>query len=90
MALTRDFRETIRERAQAEQAFRKALLGEAIEILISGDEKTGRAILRNYVNATAFRISSRRQACPPPAGQSIVEKLVGRSGASAKAGRRHV
>ena len=53
MALTKDFRETIRERAQAEPAFRKALLGEAIELLISGDEKTGRAILRNYINATA-------------------------------------
>jgi DNA-binding phage protein len=52
MALTRDFRETIRDRAQQEPAFRRALLREAIELMLSGDEKTGRAILRNYINAT--------------------------------------
>src|ERR1019366_4458472 len=52
MALTKDFRETIRERAQQEPKFRKALLREAIELMLSGDEKTGRAILRNYINAT--------------------------------------
>jgi DNA-binding phage protein len=52
MALTKDFRETIRERAQREPKFRQALLREAIELMLSGDEKTGRAILRNYINAT--------------------------------------
>ena len=52
MALTKDFRETIRERAQAEPKFRKALLREAIELMLSGDEKTGRVLLRNYINAT--------------------------------------
>jgi hypothetical protein len=52
MALTKDFRETIRERAQQEPRFRTALLREAIELMLSGDEKTGRAILRNYINAT--------------------------------------
>ena len=52
MPLTKDFRETIRERAQREPRFRKALLREAIELLLSGDEKMGRAILRNYINAT--------------------------------------
>jgi hypothetical protein len=52
MALTKDFRETIRERAQREPRFRKALLREAIELMLSGDEKTGRAILRYYIDAT--------------------------------------
>lgn len=52
MPLTRDFRETIRERAQREPKFRRALLREAIELMLSGDEQTGRAILRNYINAT--------------------------------------
>jgi hypothetical protein len=52
MALSKDFRETIRERAQAEPPFRKALLREAIELMISGDEKAGRSLLRNYINAT--------------------------------------
>lgn len=52
MALTKDFRETVRERAQREPRFRQALLREAIELMLAGDEKTGRAILRNYINAT--------------------------------------
>src|ERR1035441_7450348 len=51
MALTKDFRETIRERAQQEPKFRKALLREAIELILPGDEKRGRAILRNYITA---------------------------------------
>ena len=52
MALTRDFRETVGERAQREPQFRSALLCEAIELMLSGDEKTGRANLQNYINAT--------------------------------------
>jgi len=55
MALTKDFRETIRERAQREPQFRKVLLREAIELMLSGDEKTGRAILRNYSRRIALR-----------------------------------
>jgi hypothetical protein len=54
MPLTKDFRETIRERAQQEPRFRKALLREAIELMLEGDEMTGRAILRNLV-PTIFR-----------------------------------
>ena len=50
--MTRDFRETIRERAQREPQFRRGLLREAIELMLGGNEKTGREILRNYINAT--------------------------------------
>ena len=52
MALTVDFRETIRERAQHDAAFRRGLLQEAIELMLSGDVKTGQKIIRNYINAT--------------------------------------
>lgn len=52
MALTRDFRDTIRERAQREPAFRIGLLQEGLELINNGDFATGRAILRNYINAT--------------------------------------
>ncbi|MCX6975840.1 MAG: transcriptional regulator [Verrucomicrobia bacterium] len=52
MCNTKDFRETIGERARQEPQFRKALLREAAELMLSGDEKTGRAILRNFINAT--------------------------------------
>lgn len=52
MALTKDFKETVRERLQREPEFRKALLRESIECLMSGDVDTGKAILRNYINGT--------------------------------------
>ncbi|MGA1983069.1 MAG: transcriptional regulator [Acidobacteriaceae bacterium] len=52
MALTRDFRETIRERAQSDPAFRRGLLREGLELIYNGDFVIGRAILRNYINAT--------------------------------------
>ena len=45
MQLTKDFRETISERAGREPKFRKALRREGIKLMRSGDEKTGRAIL---------------------------------------------
>src|SRR5437868_3844021 len=52
MPLTHDFKETIRSRAQNDRGFRQALLREAIECIINGDLATGKAVLRDYVNAT--------------------------------------
>ena len=52
MALTKDFKETIQARAQRDSAFRKALLQEGIECLLAGDVETGKAVLRDYINAT--------------------------------------
>jgi DNA-binding phage protein len=52
MALTRDFRETIKARATSDAAFRAALLSIAVELLLSGDVETGKAVLRDFINAT--------------------------------------
>ena len=52
MPLTHDFKETIRARAQRDPKFRKALLREAVESYLNGDLETGKAVLRDYVNAT--------------------------------------
>jgi len=52
MALTRDFKETIRARAKRDPGFRKALLREGIENFLSGDVETGKIILRDFINAT--------------------------------------
>jgi len=52
MALTRDFKETIRARVKRDPGFRRALLREGIENLISGDVETGKIILRDFINAT--------------------------------------
>lgn len=52
MALTREFRATLLERAQKDADFRKAMLKEGIDTLLAGDVKTGKAILRDYINAS--------------------------------------
>jgi DNA-binding phage protein len=52
MPLTRDFKETVKARAARDAAFREALLTEAIELLLTGEIETGKAILRDYINAT--------------------------------------
>jgi hypothetical protein len=51
MALTRGFRATLLERAQKDDEFRKAMLKEGINTLLAGDVETGKAILRDYINA---------------------------------------
>jgi DNA-binding phage protein len=53
MALTRDFKETVMARAQRDPEFRGALLIEATDAFLAGDIDTGKALLRDYLNATA-------------------------------------
>jgi hypothetical protein len=52
MPLTKDFKETVRDRMQRDPKFRTELLREAIECLVSGDVDTGKAVLRDYINGT--------------------------------------
>ena len=52
MALTRDFKETIRARVARDPKFRKELLREGVECMLSGDIATAKTILRDYINAT--------------------------------------
>lgn len=52
MPLTHNFKETIQARARKDSKFRKALLLEAVESYLNGDLETGKAVLRDYVNAT--------------------------------------
>ena len=52
MALTRDFRETVLARAERDGQFREALFTEALNAYLDGDTATGKAILRDLVNAT--------------------------------------
>jgi hypothetical protein len=52
MALTRDFKETIRARVKRDPGFREALLREGIENFLAGDVETGKIILRDFINAT--------------------------------------
>ena len=52
MALTRDFKETIAARVQKDARFRRALLAEAVGTLLRGELNAGKAMLRDYINAT--------------------------------------
>ncbi|WP_430451097.1 DNA-binding protein [Rhodopirellula europaea] len=52
MALTKDFKERIKSRADADPDFRRALIVEAIESMLAGDVDIGKSLLRDYVNAT--------------------------------------
>ena len=84
MPLTHDFKETIRARAQAEPEFRQALLCEAIDCILNGEFAIGKAVLRNYVNATVgFQDLEKRTRIPAkslmrmlgPKGNPSVENL---------------
>jgi len=52
MALTRDFKESVQARVQRDDKYREALFTEAINAYLAGDTATGKAILRDLVNAT--------------------------------------
>ena len=52
MSLTRNFKETIQARIKLDPTFREELLKEGVECLLSGEVDTGKAVLRDYINAT--------------------------------------
>jgi len=52
MPLTRSFKDTVKARAKRDPEFRIGLFREAVEALLSEDLKTGKVLLRDYVNAT--------------------------------------
>lgn len=52
MALTRNFKDTVKARAERDPAFRRGLFQEALEAFTSDDVETGKILLRDYVNAT--------------------------------------
>lgn len=52
MVLTKDFKQYVQARAQRDPEFRHGLLTEAIECLLNDDLDTGKALIRDYINAT--------------------------------------
>ena len=94
MPLTSDFRETIRARAQRDESFRRGLLLEAVDLMLSGDVETGKKIIRNYINATVgFQNLARRTHTPEkslmrmfgPKGNPSSQNMFGVIAALAKA-----
>jgi len=65
MPLTREFNETVQARLRSDRKYRKELLREGVECLLGGDVDTGKAILRDDINATiGFEELSRRTKRP--------------------------
>jgi len=52
MPLTRDFKATVRARAERDPEFRSALLVEAAQALLNGEPDVTKSVLRDYINAT--------------------------------------
>ncbi len=52
MALTRDFKETVKERTARDPAFARAMLDEAVTVFLNGEPHVARLILRDLVNAS--------------------------------------
>jgi DNA-binding phage protein len=66
MPLSRSFKRTVKDRATHDATFRAALLSEGVETLIAGDVQAGKALLRDYINATVgFEDLARRTGTPP-------------------------
>ena len=81
MPLTHDFKATIRARAQRDTEFRRALLREAVECMLKGELATGKAVLRDYVNATVgFQDLEKRTRIP---AKSLMRMLGPKGGPSA-------
>lgn len=81
MPLTHDFKETIRARAQRDAGFRQALLREGVECILNGDLATGKAVLRDYVNATVgFQDLEKRTRIP---AKSLMRMLSAKGSPSA-------
>ena len=65
MPLTRSFKDTVQTRAKKDRAFRAALLSEGVEAFLQGDVATGKALIRDYINATiGFEELSERSGIP--------------------------
>lgn len=52
MPLTRDYRQTVRARAERDPDFAASLMNEAVSLFLSGDSETARLVLRDLVNST--------------------------------------
>ena len=52
MALTRDFKLAVKDRAEQDKDFRKALFIEALNALLDDELVVAKSLLRDYINAT--------------------------------------
>jgi DNA-binding phage protein len=77
MPLTRDFKETIRDRVQRDARFRKELLREGLEAMLSGEITLAKTILRDYINATVGFMGLAEATHIPPKSLMRMFSVVG-------------
>ena len=77
MALTRNYRETILERLQADDEFRKALYAEAITALLEGEQAVAFSMLRDLIHAS---ISFKRLAEETGVSEKSLHRMLGANG----------
>ncbi len=66
MALTRSFKQTVQARVASDPAFKQALLTEGVNAMLDGDVDGGKAVLRDYINATmGFEALAEATGTPP-------------------------
>jgi DNA-binding phage protein len=66
MPLSRNFKETVQKRAEHDPEFRNALFKEAVEALLIDELEIGKALLRDYINATiGFEALAHLTGAPP-------------------------
>lgn len=77
MPLTRLFRETVIKRAVHDEKYRRELLAEAVNEILEGNLDIGKAMLRDYINATiTFPELARRLN----KSSKSVHRMLGKSG----------
>lgn len=65
MALSRNFKQTIADRAERDPAFATAMLDEAATLFLNDEPDVARAVLRDLVNATVgFETLARKTRTP--------------------------
>ena len=77
MALTRDFRETVKARADRDPEFRNGLLVEAADAIVRGELDVAKVLLRDYINATVGFESVGKAVNKSP---KSVMRMLGRDG----------
>ena len=77
MPVTRFFRTTIMKRASHDARFRRQMLTEAVNELLAGDLQVGKAMLRDYINAT---ISFDRLAKELKKSSKSIHRMLGLKG----------
>jgi hypothetical protein len=64
--MTREFRETVKDRADRDPEFCKGLLAEAMNVIVRGEREVADIILRDYIDTWRRYYHRHEVLCPFP------------------------